>query len=180
MGAFDLRFQGVEGRGASVHHKTDSPLSMVSLLRQLMADSPGLRAAGLYWAPVALWMAAIFALSSLTSSAIESAAPAAAAARSFPSLANQVTAHLIEFGVLAVLVYRALSHHWTAAAAYMWAAVFAATVAYGATDEYHQSFVQGRYASWIDVGYDAAGAVIGVLVMVAWSRFRSRAGGTRS
>ena len=147
---------------------------MVRSLRQLPFDFPSLRAAGLYWAPVAAWMAAIFALSSLTSSAIESSAPAAAATRSFPSLANQVTAHLIEFGVLAVLVYRALSLHWPAAAVYLWVSVLAATVAYGASDEFHQSFVQGRHASWIDVALDAAGAVIGIALMVAWSWFRSR------
>jgi VanZ family protein len=120
-------------------------------------------------------MVAIFALSSLTSSTIESAAEAT---KSFSSLANQVTAHLIEFGVLAVLIYRAVSLHWPAAPAYIWVTALAATVVYGATDEFHQSFVQGRQASWMDVGYDAAGAVIGVLLMVAWSWFRTRARGT--
>jgi VanZ family protein len=119
-------------------------------------------------------MVAIFALSSLTSTAIEFSAPAAAATRSFPSLANQVTAHLVEYGVLAILVYRALSQRLPAATPIMWIAVLAVTVAYGASDEFHQSFVQGRHASWMDIGYDAAGAVIGVSLAAAWSWFRSR------
>ncbi len=143
-------------------------------MRQLPLDLSNLRVAGLYWAPSAAWMVAIFALSSLTSTAIEFSAPAAAATRSFPSLANQVTAHLVEYGVLAILVYRALSQRLPAATPIMWIAVLAVTVAYGASDEFHQSFVQGRHASWMDIGYDAAGAVIGVSLAAAWSWFRSR------
>jgi VanZ family protein len=143
-------------------------------LRQLLLDHSSLRVALLYWAPMAAWMVAIFALSSLTSTAIESSAPAAAATRSFPSLVNQVTAHLVEFGVLAILVYRALSQRWPAATPIMWITVIAVTVAYGASDEYHQSFVRGRHPSWMDVGYDAAGAVIGVSLAAAWSWLRSR------
>lgn len=143
-------------------------------MRQLPLDLSSLRVAGLYWAPSAAWMVAIFALSSLTSTAIEFSAPAAAATRSFPSLANQVTAHLVEYGVLAILVYRALSQRLPAATPIMWIAVLAVTVAYGASDEFHQSFVQGRHASWMDIGYDAAGAVIGVSLAAAWSWFRSR------
>jgi VanZ family protein len=34
---------------------------------------------------------------------------------------------------------------------------------YGATDEYHQSFVAGRGASVLDVGIDLLGAALGIL-----------------
>ena len=126
------------------------------------------------------WMAAIFALSSLTATAIESAPTAAAAARSFPSLANQITVHVAEFGVLAVLGYRAADLWRPTSRRYLWIVVLALTIAYAVTDELHQSFVPGRHATWLDVVYDAVGAAGGVAAAAAWSLFRSRIGGRGS
>jgi VanZ family protein len=79
--------------------------------------------------------------------------------------------HMFAFGVLAVLLWRAL----TSAAvkrALAWSWVL--TVAYAATDEFHQSFTQGRHASIVDVGIDSAGAVIALCLLVAWLALRRR------
>jgi uncharacterized protein YfiM (DUF2279 family) len=46
------------------------------------------------------------------------------------------------------------------------AAVIAATL-YGATDEWHQTYVAGRDGSWGDFAYDAVGALFGGLVFGA-------------
>ena len=122
-----------------------------------------------YWAPLLLWMAAIFTLSSLSSKTIESTGAAETAARSFPSIVNQVSVHIVEFGVMAALMYRVAAWIRPTGAPYLWAVVVVATAAYGATDEFHQSFVPGRYASWLDLGYDATGAVAGVAFAVVWA-----------
>jgi VanZ family protein len=45
-------------------------------------------------------------------------------------------------------------------------------VAYGATDEWHQSFVPGRTADLRDVAADGAGAALGLGVAWAWSMIR--------
>jgi len=45
--------------------------------------------------------------------------------------------------------------------------------AYGVFDEWHQSFVPGRYASLTDVTLDIADAVLGIW-LVAWIRSRAR------
>jgi VanZ family protein len=45
---------------------------------------------------------------------------------------------------------------------------------YGATDEYHQSFVEGRGSTVIDVVIDSFGAVLGVAA-TAWLRLRHKA-----
>jgi VanZ family protein len=58
------------------------------------------------------------------------------------------------------------------------ALVLAATVSflYAITDEYHQSFVEGRHGSAVDVGIDALGISLAVL-MVRSRRLRWMSGG---
>jgi len=49
----------------------------------------------------------------------------------------------------------------------------AITAAYGVFDEWHQSFVPGRYASLTDVILDVAGAVLGIW-LAAWIGSKTR------
>ena len=125
----------------------------------------------LRWGPALAWMVLIFAASSLSSEALESAG-SAKASRSAPVVANQVTAHLIEFGVLAALLYRALS--FRRGLFVQWVVVVVVTTAYGASDEFHQSFVPGRYPSWLDIGFDTVGAILGSSAALAWIWLRRR------
>jgi VanZ family protein len=99
------------------------------------------------WLPVLVWAGVIFAFSSI------------------PSLSTHLgtwdyvlrkLAHMTEYAILAVLLRRATGQAG-------WA--FALTVAYAASDELHQTFVRGRHGSPIDVGIDAAGALIGLAVV---------------
>jgi VanZ family protein len=109
------------------------------------------------WAPVVLWAAVIFALSSI------------------PSLSTGLGAwdeilrkgaHATEYAILAVLLLRALGRELPA---------FALGVAYAATDEVHQHFVAGRHASPFDVAFDAAGVALGLLIAVSLQSQRARA-----
>ena len=65
------------------------------------------------------------------------------------------TAHMAEFGLLWFLWHRALESRspWPAAAI---------TLAYAASDELHQSFVEGRHGTPVDVLIDAAGIAIAI------------------
>lgn len=68
-------------------------------------------------------------------------------------------AHAVVFGVLAILVLRAIrgvGHTGTGRLLAAWAA----TVAYAASDEYHQTFVAGRAGQVSDVMIDAFGATV--------------------
>lgn len=84
--------------------------------------------------------------------------------------------HMAIFGVLALLLWRALAATTTLRRPRAWALVL--TVVYAITDELHQAFVPGRYASAGDVGIDAAGALIAVAIAgfvgVRWNRRRER------
>jgi VanZ family protein len=51
------------------------------------------------------------------------------------------------------------------------AAAFAVAVGYAATDEFHQTFIQGRHGAVQDVAIDAAGAALAV---AAWLVLRRR------
>jgi VanZ family protein len=62
-------------------------------------------------------------------------------------------AHMAEFGVLFLLWMRALGVERAAAAA-------AIAVAYAISDELHQTTVEGRHGSPVDVGIDALGVAI--------------------
>jgi VanZ family protein len=84
--------------------------------------------------------------------------------------------HLVEYAILAVLVYRALRGSsptkewlWRRAG---WA--FAATVLYAVSDELHQAIVASRFGSGWDVLIDAAGAVFGLAAFWVVERSRTR------
>ena len=104
------------------------------------------------WLPVVMWAAVIFALSSV---------PSLSSGLGGWDYVLRKCAPKTEYAVLAALLYRALERELPA---------FLATVAYAATDEFHQHFVRGRHASAVDVAIDAVGATIGLL---AWARLRA-------
>jgi hypothetical protein len=73
-------------------------------------------------------------------------------------------AHMAAFGLLWRLWRRALGRPLVAAAI---------TLAYAASDEWHQSFVQGRVASPRDFAIDAAGVAIAAALAARYSQPRS-------
>ena len=77
-------------------------------------------------------------------------------------------AHVSEYAVLAVLLYRAFVHTvFRARRALSAGVVLLSCVAYAASDEFHQSFVPSRTASLRDVMIDVFGATLAVLLY--WS-----------
>jgi VanZ family protein len=80
-------------------------------------------------------------------------------------------AHLTEYAVLVVLLYRAFEGQdrlmWRAQSAW-WCLALGAL--YSFTDEFHQIFVNGRGASLIDCGIDIMGLTVGLLVVYVASR----------
>ena len=74
-------------------------------------------------------------------------------------------AHMTEFGLLALLWWRALGNRN--------AAVVIALL-YAVSDEWHQSFVEGRHGNVTDVLIDAVGVAIAVALATRASRARWR------
>lgn len=118
-------------------------------------------------------MALIFGLSSLEGDTVISAVA------SVPISVNLVGGHVGEFGILALLMYRVmLLRQWSTS--FRWVIVAVAAIGYGLTDEFHQSFVLGRDSSWMDIGFDALGALAGVAFAEALIRWRAWIGRSRS
>jgi VanZ family protein len=78
--------------------------------------------------------------------------------------------HASEYALLCFLWWRALRSKLDPRRALGAAWVIAAL--YAASDEYHQSFVSGRHATWVDVAIDSMGAGLFVLLMLRASRER--------
>jgi VanZ family protein len=110
------------------------------------------------WGPAVLLMAAIFWLSA------QSALPV------LPGGMSDVFAHAVTYAGLGSLMLRALSNaRWSGVTPRLVAVAIALTVLYGVSDEYHQSFVDGRFAEVRDVIADALGACSGAGAVWAWS-----------
>jgi len=79
--------------------------------------------------------------------------------------------HFIEYSIFSFLAFHAFVHTplvTLSKNAIVWAVLF--TSFYGATDEIHQLFVQGRYASVIDWVFDVAGGFIGIVWVCLWRK----------
>ena len=108
------------------------------------------------WLPVILWMGLIFCASAMHSRP------------STPGLSHfhwdDKLQHSGAYAILAALVWRALENNrprW-------WLLCVSITIAvlYGASDEWHQSFVPGRECSISDLSADSLGAAIAALVLM--------------
>lgn len=136
------------------------------------------------WLPPFLWMAVILWFSSGDFSADQTGSFLLPVLRWLAPWATDAqlevahrgirhTAHAVEYGILAVLWFRALirslsAHPWPAGGL-----AIAVAVVWACVDEWHQSTIPSRTASIWDVLLDAAGATAATLVILALRRTRS-------
>ncbi|MDF1500876.1 MAG: VanZ family protein [Anaerolineales bacterium] len=111
------------------------------------------------WLPALLLMTAIFLFSSTPASRLPHFGTI--------DLWIKKGGHATGYALLAFAYYFALpprlSPIYRAALAFIMALLFALS------DEFHQSFVEGRTSSLRDVGIDSAGAALALLVRPAWA-----------
>ena len=108
-----------------------------------------------YWLPPVVWATVIFLFSSLT------VTPSTEIY--WQDFIVKKTAHVVEYGIFAALLYRALRGHGVEKLDAVLLAILIAVI-YGATDEFHQSFTPGREPRVRDVVFDTIGAVAGVFI----------------
>jgi len=140
-----------------------------------------------YWLPVWLWMGLIFSASSDSHSFARSSRILAPLLHwLFPQLPEDTLnfivliarkgAHLTEYAVLALLLWRALRRpvkndprpwNWREARL-----VLLSVALYAASDEFHQLFVANREAAVHDVMIDTAGGAASLLALWLFGRWR--------
>jgi VanZ family protein len=155
----------------------------------LSCGVPKLRVFFRYWLIVLVWMVLIFSASGDQMSFQRSSRILGPLIHwLLPQLSNESVhaavvsirkcAHFGEFAVLALLLWRALrkparneTRPWewrTAAIALL------LVVAYAASDEIHQLFVPSRQGSILDVMIDSSGALLALIFLWAFGRWRHR------
>jgi hypothetical protein len=116
----------------------------------------------LYWGPVLLYSAVIFWFSSR------------ATIHEIPPAGDKIL-HFGEYFLFALLLFRALGGKFSGALNFRRTLVlFVISALYAASDEFHQSYVQGRYASIYDWFADVAG-ILGMITL-RLSRVKWRGG----
>ena len=112
-----------------------------------------------HWLPALLWMGVIFVMSSRSN---------------LPSHPNETVdfmakkaGHVTEYGVLAFLLWRALSKERGWPVLPSLGVAFFLSLLYAVSDEFHQTFVPGRSGRLTDVGFDALGSLF-ALGLVWW------------
>lgn len=105
------------------------------------------------WAPAVALMAVIFLFSSIPSNEVPSFGAV--------DLLMKKGGHFLGYSLLSLTYVWALGKQTGKNRFLAW---LLATL-YGATDEFHQSFVPGRGAWIVDVGIDSAGAALAMLVV---------------
>lgn len=110
-----------------------------------------------YWSPPIFYMALIFAVSSLQQPPLPTP--------KFEWLSIDKVYHFIEYFILSVLLVIALvnvSPKWLPRQ-WIWFAAGLISILYGASDELHQMYVPGRFATLSDWLSDVVGAIAGVV-----------------
>lgn len=107
------------------------------------------------WSIVMAWMAAIFALSSVPD--------LRSGFQPLWDLVLRKFAHAAEYAILGWLLQRAFRQHAMSGTRASVLSIVV-TAAYAISDEFHQTFVQGRRGALLDVITDSAGGLVGALL----------------
>ena len=110
-----------------------------------------------YWAPPLLYMALIFVVSSLEQPPFPMP--------EFEWFTIDKLYHFIEYAILGGLVARAFlkAKPSVVPSQLVWGLAAVLSILYGASDEWHQTFVPGRLATVADWVADVLGSIAGVL-----------------
>jgi len=112
-----------------------------------------------YWLPVIVWMGVIFWLSSIPD--LESGLK--------QDFILRKIAHILEYAILTFILIRALRiENLSIKKTLIFSIIFA--IFYSLSDEYHQTFIQGRQGGLKDVSIDSIGILLTSLIWYIKSR----------
>jgi len=80
---------------------------------------------------------------------------------------------MVQFGILAVLLVRALAWPSAISPRHVWLSILLSAF-YALTDEIHQIFIPGRAFQWLDLVMDSLGILLGLALYVFVQFMRSK------
>lgn len=119
-----------------------------------------------YWVPTLLYMSLIFVVSSMQQPPLPMP--------KFEWLTIDKIYHFIEYAILSILLTIALYNvppKWLPKG-WIWVTAAIISILYGASDEWHQSFVPGRLATIADWVADVLGSIAGVFSVYLYYKAR--------
>ena len=144
-----------------------------------------------YWLPLLIWLGVIFVGSTSVMSAEHTSRyivpfllwlkPGMSPEAIWTILVvTRKCAHVTEYAVLALLLWRALRSVPTlhAKTLLVFGAALFGCALFAASDEFHQTFVKSRTPSVRDILLDTGGALLGLLIGASFARRRSKKFGT--
>lgn len=117
----------------------------------------------LYWLPSLLWMALIYYLSSFHK--------LQASVVGWQDFITRKTAHFMEYALLFIFYNFALKQSTNIFYKKRLIYCLVLTIIYAISDEYHQTWVNGRTGKPFDIGIDSFGAFFGLFVVWKFSPF---------
>jgi VanZ family protein len=121
-----------------------------------------------WWGPVVAYAAGIFIVSSISQPP------------SLPQLVTDKDVHGGLYAAFALLILRAFARRWERVTLLTALGAIVATVVYGISDEFHQSFVPGRTSDIADVVADGVGATVAMGFAWLIARFVRRGADRRT
>lgn len=117
-----------------------------------------------YRLPAVLWMLFIYFLSSIPGDDLPDI--------DFPYI--HILAHFVEYVILGFLLVRSFaSSVGSDKKVFVSVAAFVVAVLFACSDEYHQTFVDGRNGEWGTVIYDALFAVLGIGAFLLFLNYKN-------
>jgi len=110
-----------------------------------------------FWLPPFLWMGLIFFLSSFHKLQVSSIG--------WQDFITRKTAHFLEYYILFFLFYRAFKNTSKIPSPKILFLSLILTLLYSTTDEFHQTFINGRTGRIFDIGVDFFGGFLGSLTV---------------
>lgn len=137
------------------------------------------------WLPPVLWMAFIYLFSTSTFSEENTASLLLPILKALFHEATPETlsrihffirkmGHFTEFAILGLLWLRTLKREWEGRPYPVYLISFILSISYAILDEFHQSFVSVRTASYMDILIDSAGATSSLLFLKIFKKAKTR------
>lgn len=125
-----------------------------------------------HWLPLIIWLSIIFIVSSIHGNTLQFLPFNTITQVHIAELLSyrQATFHIVEYYLLVILIYRLLRVKLNHPETFIYLLSFTTSIMYAISDEVHQYFVPGRFATLTDLIFDTSGIIIGLFCIYIYKK----------